>query len=133
MSVAEFPPAAFEWAHDVPYSPAVVVGNLVFLAGHAPIGDDGQVIDADCETQIHQCFSNLSRTLESAGSSLASLVSLTVMLSDPADYPLYARVRSGYITKPYPAAAGFAATMLYPRMRVGLVNGIAVIPGAQAG
>jgi len=127
MSVAEFVPSAFEWAKDAPYSPAVVVGNLVFLAGHAPIGDGGEVIDADFETQLRQCYSNLSRTLESVGADLSSLVSLTVMLSDLADYEIYKRVRLEYLTPPYPAAAGFVATMLYPKMRVGLVHGIAAL------
>jgi enamine deaminase RidA (YjgF/YER057c/UK114 family) len=127
MSVAEFVPGPFEWANDAPYTPAVVVGNLAFLSGHAAIGDDGQIIDGDFETQLRQCYDNLSRTLESVGADLSSLVSLTVMLSDLADYEIYKRVRLEYLSPPYPAAAGFVATMLYPKMRVGLVHGIAVV------
>lgn len=106
----------------------MVVGNLVFLAGHAPVGDDGEVIDGDFEAQARRCFENLGVTLGSVGSQLSSLVSLTAMLSDPADWETYKRVRLDYLTPPYPAAAGFAAAMLYPRMRIGLVHGIATIP-----
>lgn len=128
MSAAEFVVGPFEWAKDVPYTPAVVVGNLVFLAGHAPIGDDGEVIDGDFEAQLRQCYANLSVTLGSVGADLSSLVSITVMLSDLADYDTYKRVRLEYLSPPYPATAGFAAMMLYPKMRVGLVHGIAVLP-----
>jgi 2-iminobutanoate/2-iminopropanoate deaminase len=132
VSAANFVVGPFEWAQELPYTPAVVVGNLVFLAGHAPIGDDGEVIDADFETQLRRCYENLSVTLESVGSKLSSLVSITAMLSDLADYDTYKRVRLEYLKPPYPAAAGFVATMLYPRMRVGLVHGIAVLPDAPA-
>jgi 2-iminobutanoate/2-iminopropanoate deaminase len=111
-----------------PFTPAVVVGNLVFLAGHAPIGEDGEVISGDFEAQARQCFKNLSMTLGSVGSGLSSLVSLTAMLSDLADWETYKRIRLDYLAPPYPAAAGFAATMLYPEMRIGLVHGIAAIP-----
>ena len=132
MSAAEFVPGPFEWAQDVPYTPVVVVGNLVFLAGHAPIGDDGEVIDGDFEAQLRQCYANLSVSLKSVGGDLSSLVSITVMLSDLADYDIYKRVRLEYLSPPYPATAGFAATMLYPKMRVGLVHGIAVLPASAA-
>jgi 2-iminobutanoate/2-iminopropanoate deaminase len=132
MSAAEFVPGPFEWAQDVPYTPAVVVGNLVFLAGHAPIGDDGDVIDGDFEAQLRQCYANLSVSLKSVGGDLSSLVSITVMLSDLADYDTYKRVRLEYLSPPYPATAGFAATMLYPKMRVGLVHGIAALPASAA-
>jgi 2-iminobutanoate/2-iminopropanoate deaminase len=132
MSVAEFVAGPFEWAQDAPFTPAVVVGNLVFLAGHAPIGDDGEVVDGDFETQLRQCYGNLSVTLKSVGSDLSSLVSITAMLSDLADYDAYKRIRSEYLTPPYPAAAGFVATMLYPKMRVGLVHGIATVPAPSA-
>jgi enamine deaminase RidA (YjgF/YER057c/UK114 family) len=130
MSAANFVTGPFEWAPEAPYTPAVVVGNLVFLAGHAPLGDDGDVIDGDFEAQLRRCYRNLSVTLGSVGADLSSLVSITAMLSDLADYETYKRVRLEYLSPPYPAAAGFVATMLYPKMRVGLVHGIAVLPGS---
>jgi hypothetical protein len=52
------------------------------------------------------------------------------MLSDQADWETYERVRREILSPPYPASAGFAATMLYPGMRVGLVNGVAVVNDA---
>jgi len=64
-----------------PYSPAIVVGNLVFVSGHA--GRDprtGEIAD-DVEAQTEQALRNIAAILEAAGSGLSHVVRCGVFLA----------------------------------------------------
>ena len=64
------PHAPFGWAEGLPYSQAVVAGDLVFCAGTGGFGADGEIVEGGFEAQLRQAFANLKAALESAGSSL---------------------------------------------------------------
>jgi 2-iminobutanoate/2-iminopropanoate deaminase len=69
------------------FSPAIVVGDLVFTSGH--IGLDpktGQFPEGGIEAQLEQVFRNLTVVLETAGSSIDHVVKATVFLADMNDY-----------------------------------------------
>ena len=79
-----------------PYSPAVVVGNLVFVSGQA--GRDprtGQLAD-DVEAQTEQTLRNVAAILEAAGSSLSQVIRCGVFLVDMTEFQkmnaVYARM-----------------------------------------
>lgn len=66
-----------------PYSPAVTLGDLVFVSGQAGMDPrTGEVVAPDVETQTEQTFKNLSAILEAAGSSLSRVVRCGVYLAD---------------------------------------------------
>ncbi len=70
-----------------PYSPAVIVGDLVFLSGQIPIdGKTGEINRGDIAEQAELVFQNIKFLLEEAGSSLAKVVKTTVYLADIADF-----------------------------------------------
>jgi 2-iminobutanoate/2-iminopropanoate deaminase len=117
ISVPESPLA---WAQGLPYSQAVVAGDLVFCAGVGGFGADGEIVEGGFEAQLRQAFLNIKTALESAGSSLEGVVKLTVFLVDPGDYPGWRTVRSEFMTPPYPAATAVSAALLLPGMLVEL-------------
>lgn len=79
-----------------PYSPAVVVGNLVFVSGQAGRNPATNEIAPDVESQTEQTLRNIETILKGAGASLSSVVRCGVFLVDIKDFPrmngVYARV-----------------------------------------
>ena len=67
------------------YSPAVITegGRIVWLAG-VTAGDDatGKSILGNFEAQVREVFRWLDQTLREAGGTLASLVTMTVSITD---------------------------------------------------
>ena len=83
-----------------PYSPAVVVGNLVFVSGQAGRNPDTNELAADIETQTEQTLRNIETILKGAGSSLSRVVRCGVFLVDINEFAkmnaVYARVFAGH-------------------------------------
>ena len=79
-----------------PYSPAVVVGNLVFVSGQAGRDPATNQIAPDVEAQTEQTLRNIATILEGAGSSLSQVVRCGVFLVDIKEFSkmnaVYARV-----------------------------------------
>ncbi len=69
-----------------PYSQAVVAGDHVYLAGAVPTKPDGTLVRGTFEEQARQVFTNLQKTAEAAGASLADAVRVGVYLRDFGDF-----------------------------------------------
>ena len=69
-----------------PFSPAVRVGNLIFLSGQ--IGTDGASANSNApvpggiEPETRQALENIRTTLTAVGSSMDNVVKCTVMMAD---------------------------------------------------
>jgi reactive intermediate/imine deaminase len=85
------------------YSPAVAVGDLLFVSGQSSIDDDGHSVGETFEEQAHQTFRNLARVLEAGGSSLADVVKVTIFVTDITQLSAIVALRRQYFTEPYPA------------------------------
>src|SRR5687767_157288 len=70
-----------------PYSHAVRVGDLLFVAGQAGINPTTGTAPDDFEAQARQAFQNLAAVLDAAGSSLQHVAKTTVFLTDAANFP----------------------------------------------
>jgi enamine deaminase RidA (YjgF/YER057c/UK114 family) len=65
------------------FSRAVRVGANVWVAGTAPIGDDGETVGVgDVEGQTRRCFEVAGRALEAVGASFDDVVRTRIMLTD---------------------------------------------------
>ncbi|WP_067470372.1 RidA family protein [Nocardia amamiensis] len=72
-----------------PYSPAVKVGDLVFVSGQAGVDPvTKQVPDGGFEAECRQAFSNLAKVLKSVDADLDHIVKTTVLYADPALLPV---------------------------------------------
>lgn len=92
-----------------PLSPAIRVGDLLFLSGQ--IGRDpktGQVAD-DFALQARQTFENMKMLLEDAGSSMDNLVKVTVLLKRAEDLAAMNEIYREYINRDYPARSSYTA------------------------
>jgi 2-iminobutanoate/2-iminopropanoate deaminase len=79
-----------------PYSPAMVVGSLVFVSGQAGREPRTGALPPDVEGQTEQALRNVAAILEAAGSSLAQVIRCGVFLVDMKEFPkmngVYARM-----------------------------------------
>ena len=69
------------------YSQAVRAGGLIFVSGTAPHDPTtGALVGATIQEQTRQCLKNIATILESAGSSLDKVASVTVVLAEEEDF-----------------------------------------------
>lgn len=69
-----------------PYSPAVVVGTLVFVSGQSGRDPRTDHVADTIEAQTEQALQNVATILEAAGSSLARVVRCGVFLTDMREF-----------------------------------------------
>jgi 2-iminobutanoate/2-iminopropanoate deaminase len=95
---ADYPPPAG------PYSPAVRAGDLIFVSGQVPKDPrTGEIVGTHVREQARRTLDNLRLVLESAGATLADIVSITVYLADPLDWGAFNEVYREVFRPPYPA------------------------------
>jgi 2-iminobutanoate/2-iminopropanoate deaminase len=88
------------------YSPALRVGDLLFMSGQIPIDPaTGQMVAGDVATQARRSMDNLGALLAAAGLTFAHVVRTTVFLADMNDFAAVNEVYASYFTAPHPARA----------------------------
>jgi enamine deaminase RidA (YjgF/YER057c/UK114 family) len=90
------------------YSQIVEVspGRLVFIAGQTALDRDGNVVGKnDFIAQADQVFENLTIALRASGCTAASLVKLTVFLTDMDNLGRYREARNRFFASVTPPAA----------------------------
>ena len=96
-----------------PYSQAVRVGATVYLSGQIPLDPEtGDVVARDFGSQVRRVFDNLQAVAHAAGGSLASIVRLTVYLTDLDRFAELNEIMSEYFEEPYPARAAIGVSAL---------------------
>ena len=85
-----------------PYSPAVKLGDFVYVSGQLPINEEGN-IDESIELQTHACLNNMKNLLAAQGLELRHIVKTTVFMTDLKDFTKFNEVYSTYFNQPYPA------------------------------
>lgn len=70
-----------------PYSPAIVVGNLLFVSGQAGREPGTGRLAPDVESQTEQVLKNIATILEAAGSGLQYVIRCGVFLVDMHEFP----------------------------------------------
>ena len=110
-----------------PWSPAVLVGNTVYLAGHAGAGPGG-THPAAFEEEARLAFAALGRTLAAAGMDAGNVVSLYVYLTAIGDAAAFERVLRDQYPSNLPARSAVGVGRLPGGARV-LLQAIAVQDG----
>ena len=96
-----------------PYSAAVKAGNLVFTAGQLGIDpESGQFVPGGIEAETRQALMNLKAILEEAGTSLESVVKMTVFLKDMNDFGVMNVIYGEFFTENYPARSAVQVARL---------------------
>jgi 2-iminobutanoate/2-iminopropanoate deaminase len=111
-----------------PYSPGVVVGNLVFVSGQAGRDPRTGALADDVEAQTEQTLKNISAILEAAGSSLAHVVRCGVFLVDISEFQKMNAVYARMFGSHRPARTTVEVSALpAPGLRVE-IDAVAVVP-----
>jgi 2-iminobutanoate/2-iminopropanoate deaminase len=102
-----------------PYSPALKVGNLLFLSGSIPLDPStGQLVEGGIKEQTTRVMENIKALLEAAGASFNNIARTTVFMVDLGEFGAMNEVYSGYFTAPYPARSTVQVVKLPRDVRV---------------
>jgi 2-iminobutanoate/2-iminopropanoate deaminase len=88
-----------------PYSPAVQVGNFLFVSGQIGMNPDTQALaGSDIASQTRQALENLKAVLHKAGYDSSNVIQCNVFLKDINDFQAMNLVYGGYFSEhSYPA------------------------------
>jgi 2-iminobutanoate/2-iminopropanoate deaminase len=111
---------------NLPFSPGIRFGDLIFVSGQGPIDQNGKVVAGDAESQTRTTLENFRRVLVAAQSGLEYVLQTTVYLSDLNDYSEMNEAYSTFFPDPKPARATVRADLLFG-MKVE-IQGIAYVP-----
>ena len=102
-----------------PYSPAVKVGNLVFLSGSIPLDPiSGQLVEGGIKEQTTRVLENIKALLAAAGADFSHVVRTTVFMIDLGEFAAMNEVYASYFSAPYPARSTVQVVKLPRDVRV---------------
>lgn len=111
-SVEYFPVAGSLDSLKLPFSEAVRVGPMLYLAGAMGIDQSGALVPGGIEAETRQALENIRSVLERHGSSMDQVVKCTVMLADMQEWAAMNRVYVEHFTTNLPARSAFGASGL---------------------
>lgn len=87
----------------LPFSPAVRVGDLIFVSGQASVDAAGAIVRDTFDGEVRRSIENLRKVLEAAGSDLRHVVQTRNYVRDPANVARFNELYREYFSAPYPA------------------------------
>ena len=102
-----------------PYSPALQVGNLLFLSGSIPLDPStGQLVEGGITEQTTRVMENIKALLAAAGADFSQVARTTVFMVDLGEFAAMNEIYSSYFTAPYPARSTVQVVKLPRDVRV---------------
>ena len=121
--------AGTSWPERYTFSPALRVGNLVFLSGTTAVDETGTLVaPGDIVGQTRYIYEKFARLLEAAGAGLEHIVETTDYITTTENYRGTAEVRRALFTPPYPTATGVIVAGLLREGALIEISAIAVLP-----
>lgn len=110
-----------------PYSPALRVGQMLFISGQIPLDPaSGQLVEGDIRAQTERVLQNLGGLLTAAGAEFRHVVRTTIFLADMNDFATVNEIYATYFAPPFPARATVQVARLPKDVRVE-IDGIAIL------
>jgi len=102
-----------------PYSPALKIGNLLFLSGSIPLDPvTGELVEGGIKEQTTRVMENIKALLGAAGASFNNIARTTVFMVDLGEFGAMNEIYSSYFTAPYPARSTVQVVKLPRDVRV---------------
>ncbi len=103
-----------EWPSRSTFSPAVRVGNLMFISGTTATDESNQIVGrGDIVAQTRQIFRKFEQLLAAVGASCDNIVQTTEYITTTEGYRATGEVRREFFKNGFPAATGvFVAGLL---------------------
>jgi enamine deaminase RidA (YjgF/YER057c/UK114 family) len=131
MDMERINPAGLARPSGFSHAVSAPAGRLVFLAGQLGTDRDGQLVPGGVVAQFEQALGNLLAALAAAGGQPSDLASLTIYLTDVAEYQVHGKeigaVWRRLAGQDYPAMAGVGVTQLWLPGALVEIQGIAVV------
>jgi 2-iminobutanoate/2-iminopropanoate deaminase len=102
-SVVTYPQLTDTPVSHLPFSPCVVVGDLIFVSGQASVDAKGAIVGDTFEGEFRRSVENLRKVLEAAGSDLTHVVQTRNYVRDAGDVALFNQLYREYFSAPFPA------------------------------
>lgn len=105
----------------LPFSPGILVGNTLYLAGH--LGRDpvtSELVPGGIEAETRQALANLGEVLKTAGMSFEDVTSVTVYITSFDDFATFNTSYREFFPKDPPARATVQVAALNAGARVEL-------------
>jgi enamine deaminase RidA (YjgF/YER057c/UK114 family) len=121
------------WSDRLTFSPAIRVGNLLFISGTTATDDNLRIVGVGdiCE-QTRQIFRKWEPILKAAGATFDHIVETTDYYTTLEGYAKTADVRREFFRLPYPAATGVQVAGLIRPQALIEIKGIAVLDAVRA-
>jgi 2-iminobutanoate/2-iminopropanoate deaminase len=112
-----------------PYSQAIRCGQFVYTSGQIALDPvTGELVGEDVQAQTHRVLQNLQAVLDSAGTSLKSVIKTTVFLTHMSDFQAMNAIYANYFGSSVPARSTVAAAEL-PRKALVEIECVALVEG----
>ncbi|HEY4034633.1 MAG TPA: RidA family protein [Ktedonobacteraceae bacterium] len=112
-----------------PYSQAIRCGQFVYTSGQIALDPvTGELVGEDVQAQTHRVLQNLQAVLDSAGTSLKSVIKTTVFLTHMSDFQAMNAIYANYFGSSAPARSTVAAAEL-PRKALVEIECVALVEG----
>jgi reactive intermediate/imine deaminase len=105
-------------AATLPFSPAVRVGHMLYLAGQIGTDSTNRLVPGGIEAETRQTLGNIKRVLEANGSGMDRVIRCLVMLADIAEWGTMNGVYITFFPGPKPARSALGASGLALGARV---------------
>jgi aminoacrylate peracid reductase len=116
------------WSRKLTFSPAIRVGNLLFISGTTATDDNRKIVGiGDICEQTRQIFRKWEPILEAAGATFDNIVETTDYYTTLDGYARTADVRREFFNYPYPAATGVQVAGLIRPEALIEIKGIAIL------
>ena len=102
-SLVSYPQLPDTPTSHLPFSPCVVVGDLIFVCGQASVDKESNIITDTFVGEFRRSIENVRKVLEAAGSDFAHVVQTRNYVRDAANLPLYKQLYREYFPQPSPA------------------------------
>ena len=121
--------AGSTWPERYTFSPALRVGNLLFISGTTATDEHGELVaPGDVVGQTRYVYEKFAALLAAAGAGLEHIVETTEYITTTENYRGTANVRRAIFRPPYPTATGvIVAGLLRPGALIE-IPAVAVLP-----
>jgi len=121
--------AGSTWPERYTFSPALRVGNLLFISGTTATDEHGELVaPGDIVGQTRYVYEKFAALLAAAGAGLEHIVETTEYITTTENYRGTADVRRAIFRPPYPTATGvIVAGLLRPGALIE-ISAVAVLP-----
>lgn len=101
-----------------PYSPALAVGDFVFVSGQIALDHEGRIAATIVPDQARKALENMKAQLAEAGLGMDAVVKTTIFLTNMDDFAAVNEVYEGFFAPPYPARSTVGVSRLPKDVKV---------------